>query len=61
MTFSKDSKGWLMNVVNLFSLQIEYDQRSKYYTFNQEATKADCFLQKGAAYETQIYRVYGYY
>ncbi len=25
MTFSKDSKGWLMNVVNLFSLQIEYD------------------------------------
>ena len=25
MTFSKDSKGWLMNVVNLFSLQIEYN------------------------------------
>lgn len=25
MIFSKDSKGWLMNVVNLFSLQIEYD------------------------------------
>ncbi len=25
MTFSKDSRGWLMNVVNLFSLQIEYN------------------------------------
>jgi len=24
MTFSKDSKGWLMNVINLFSLQIEF-------------------------------------
>ena len=24
MTFDKDSKAWLLNVVNLFSLQIEF-------------------------------------